>query len=129
MTPDFTLDKAAKQKLIDVREEWTKAQQAFMQEHQDELKQAGQEQMEAYKANDKEKIKAAAEKYQQVLAKGPKSEDYVVKAKAALSPEQVKAVDEKVKKNEEAQKAMMDRWRDMEKNQPKNPGGGDADKD
>lgn len=113
MTTDFTLTVEAKGKLQAVREEWNKAQSDFRQEHRDELKELGQDVMEAYKAGDKEKIKDATKKQQEFMAKGPKAEDYIAKAKAVLTPEQLKLVEAKIAKDETEQKARMEQWQKM----------------
>ena len=114
MTPDFTLDAAAKKKLGEVREEWTKAQAKFMEEKKEEFKQISQKLSEASQAKDQEKIKALSKSYQDLYATGPKHETYIAKAKAALAPDQLQAVEEKIKKDQEAQKAMLEQWRKHE---------------
>lgn len=119
MTPELTLDRETKQKLQEVRDQWTAAQSKFMADNKDQFAKISLEQMEAFKGKDQEKIKAAMQKSQELYAKGPKSDEYIAKAKAALSPEQLKVVDAKIAKDEEQRKAMIEKWRASEKKEEK----------
>ncbi len=111
MTPALTLDKEAKQKLQDIQAEWRSAQAKFMEDHKGDFTKVGQEQMEAFKAKDQEKIKAVMKQSQELYAQGPKGDEYLAKAKAVLTPEQTKAVEASLKKAVEDRMAMMEKWR------------------
>lgn len=125
MTPDLTLNKDAKLKLQAVRDQWQKAQAKFMEEHKDDFKKLQKEQMEAYTANDPAKIQEAAKKYQELAAAGPKGDEYIAKAKAVLSPDELKVVEEKLAKADQERKAMMEKWRAREgQERERNPGPG-----
>jgi hypothetical protein len=127
MTPDLTLDKATKQKLQAIQEEYNQAQVKFSQENREEFKKLSAEQLEAYKAKDQEGIKAAVRKQQELYAKGPKGEEFLAKAKAALAPEQLKVVEDKMAKVAADRKAMMEKLHQrQQENEAGNPGAGEA---
>lgn len=111
MTPDLTLDKETKQKLQDLRDEFTKAQNKYWAEQRERLQDLSKEQMEAYKAKDQEKIKQLTEKYREIYSGGPSNAEFLARARAALQPDQLKFVDEKIQKQEEERKAQAEKWR------------------
>lgn len=73
MTPDFTIEKEAKAKLQGVSEEWQKAQTKFMEDNKDELQQLRTEQMEAFRDQDKEKIKEVSKKLMDAARPGQRA--------------------------------------------------------
>lgn len=117
MTPEFTLDKDTKAKLQQIQADYRDAQKKFFDEIKDDQKKLQEEQMAAWQAKDQDQIKELAKKSQELYAKGPKADEWIAKAKAALTPEQLKAVEEKIKKDQDDMKARMEEWRkQMEKN-------------
>lgn len=120
MTPDFTLDKAAKQKLQDLRDEFRKAQAKFMEDHKEDFQNLGKERAAAFEAQNQEKLKELTKAMQELRAKGPSAEEYVAKAKVMLTPDQQKVVEAKIAKAEEERKA-MERSRRNEETEDKQP--------
>ena len=117
MTPEFTLDKEAKQKLQALREEYRAAQTKYFTDHRLDMEKLQKEMMEAYKSRDVDDIKMAQKKMQEFQAAGVKAEDYVAKAKATLTPEQLKFVEERQAKAEQDRAAAMTRVKEMQERQ------------
>ena len=109
MTPDFTLDKETKQKLAAIQADYQKAQAKFMEDNKEEFKAVQLEQMAAFTAKDQEKIQAIMKKYAELNAKGPNAEEYLARTKAALPPEQLKIVEDKIKSQMEGWQKMRER--------------------
>ena len=126
MSPDFTLDKATKVKLRAVREDWNKAQTKFREEHKEEFQKISKQLMEAYQAKDQEQIKALVKQQQDLAAKGPKADDFIAQAKAALPADQLKVVEDKIAKTEAEQKARMEEWRKREETERRGGGAGEV---
>ena len=97
MTPDFTLDKQTKQKLLAVQASFQKATAKFNQDNQEQLKSLQQEQAQAIKEGNNDSLQAVGKKLAELYAKGPKSGDYVAGLMAALPANQLKVVTDRIK--------------------------------
>lgn len=123
MTPEFTLDAPAKEKLLALRDEFRAASAKYFADHRADFEKIQKEQMDAYKAKDVDDIKLAAKKMQDFYAGGPKNEDYIAKAKSLLTADQLKVLEAHLAKAEQDRAAQMARWKRMQEDrQGANPG-------
>ena len=109
MSPDFALEKAQKEKIVAVKDEFKKATEKFMADNKDEMAKIQDGYRDA--GRDPQKWQELGKQSQELMAKGPKAQEYIDKVKAALTADQVKALDEKAKQAEEENRARMEQWR------------------
>lgn len=110
MTPDFSLDKAQKEKIAALKAEFDAAVTKFQADNNDEgvkLQDALQKALHA-KDRDQAKIQEYIKQQQELMAKGPKSADTIAKVKELLTADQAKVLEDKLA----AQKAGMGKLRE-----------------
>lgn len=115
LLPDFNLDKPQKEKIQAVRAELKAAIDKFKEDNKADLEKAHAEMQEAMKAQDQQKMRELGQQIGNAMAKGPKADEYTAKVKAVLTPDQIKAMEEKQKQQEAEHKARMEEWK---KNMP-----------
>lgn len=122
LSPDFTLTPEQKTKLKAIREEHRKAMEAWRQEHEADIRKL-EEEVQAVRRDaagggggaeggPRAALREVLQAYQDLLATAPKADKPLADTKAILTPEQLKAFEERLAEREQQREQGREQLRD-----------------